>query len=302
MAHHTWIIAFSGGKDSTATLLWSLEQNPPDMKIVFFDTGAEWPETYDYLNLIERLLKIRITRLSGDQSLSELITSQGRWPAHQIRFCTRRLKAEVFENWIRTTNHPNPLVLFGQRKEESRNRARLLKYEPPPFGPAGAAVLRPVLDWTEQQVFDYLKRKGIPPNPAYSYPGVKRVSCAVCPLTGISNIIAFARAHPDRLKAYKSLEKIAGPWKKTISLYGSRRSISISDVESRANLNDADYVTTREASVLTGISPRMIRQKALKGELPNSRQINPGVRGSPWLIALQDLPVQQTCISGLCDI
>ena len=44
----TYIVAYSGGKDSSATLLWTLDNLPREkVRVVFCDTGAAWPETYD---------------------------------------------------------------------------------------------------------------------------------------------------------------------------------------------------------------------------------------------------------------
>jgi len=43
------IVSFSGGKDSTAMLLRMLELKMPVDKIVFADTGFEFPELYDYI-------------------------------------------------------------------------------------------------------------------------------------------------------------------------------------------------------------------------------------------------------------
>jgi len=48
-------VSYSGGKDSTATLLWTLSKyGKKDIVTVFNDTGAEFPETYEYLEYIEK--------------------------------------------------------------------------------------------------------------------------------------------------------------------------------------------------------------------------------------------------------
>lgn len=63
--HH--IIGLSGGKDSTVTLLLALARLPKlQIQPVFVDTGNEHPETYAYLDYLERHLSIQITRLKPD--------------------------------------------------------------------------------------------------------------------------------------------------------------------------------------------------------------------------------------------
>lgn len=48
---HKWVfVSFSGGKDSTAAYLKTVEQYPKHIiTCVFTDTAYEHPETYDYL-------------------------------------------------------------------------------------------------------------------------------------------------------------------------------------------------------------------------------------------------------------
>lgn len=63
------VISFSGGKDSTATLLLALQRVPRESLIpIFCDTGNEHEITYRYLDQIEQHLGIQIHRLKADFS------------------------------------------------------------------------------------------------------------------------------------------------------------------------------------------------------------------------------------------
>jgi len=60
------IVSLSGGKDSSALALY-LSQRYPQISVeyVFCDTGAELPETYEYLDRLEAFLGKEIKRLSA---------------------------------------------------------------------------------------------------------------------------------------------------------------------------------------------------------------------------------------------
>ena len=65
------ILSLSGGKDSTA-LAFFMKENMPDifekLEFVFYDTGCDLPETYDYLNKIEVFLNKKITKVIPEKS------------------------------------------------------------------------------------------------------------------------------------------------------------------------------------------------------------------------------------------
>ena len=47
-----YIVTFSGGKDSLATIIWA-KNNLPDFDVVFCDTGWEHEATYKHIKQIE---------------------------------------------------------------------------------------------------------------------------------------------------------------------------------------------------------------------------------------------------------
>lgn len=61
-------ISLSGGKDSTALLLFVLEKSIENIIPVFADTGNEHEQTYDYLEYLEQTLNIKITKVKADFS------------------------------------------------------------------------------------------------------------------------------------------------------------------------------------------------------------------------------------------
>src|SRR5579862_9164612 len=87
------------GKDSCATAIVQITRNPNlSYELFFSDVGSELPETYQWLDKVERKLNIKINRVG--ESLEQVIYNQGILPSPKVRFCTRIAKIEPMEKWI----------------------------------------------------------------------------------------------------------------------------------------------------------------------------------------------------------
>ena len=62
------ICGISGGKDSSALAVY-LRDRVPDLEYFFCDTGAELPETYEFLNRLEVALGKPIARINASRGL-----------------------------------------------------------------------------------------------------------------------------------------------------------------------------------------------------------------------------------------
>lgn len=94
------VLGISGGKDSSALAVY-LRDRVPQMEYYFCDTGAELPETYEYLSRLEAVLGKPIARLNPDRDFDHwLWIYQGALPSPQMRWCTKNLKIKPFEAWI----------------------------------------------------------------------------------------------------------------------------------------------------------------------------------------------------------
>ena len=118
--------------------------------------------------------RMRFPQVSGDLS---------------VRWCSSYLKIGVGEAYI--VNDPvfrqgKTLVLQGERAEESTNRAKYKRFEPHRSDNRDGKrvkrwvdVFRAVHAWSEQEVWDIMRKYGVNPHPAYHL-GLSRTSCMAC--------------------------------------------------------------------------------------------------------------------------
>lgn len=94
------VLGISGGRDSAALAIY-MRDRVPDMEYFFCDTGAELPETYEYLQRLEAALGKKIARLNADRDFDHYLWKfQGALPSAQMRWCTKYLKIKPLETWI----------------------------------------------------------------------------------------------------------------------------------------------------------------------------------------------------------
>jgi hypothetical protein len=143
-----------------------------------------------------------------------------RWPAMspdlRIRWCSPYVKIDVFRRVL--NNHPtyqgtkdNPkkiLVITGERREESPNRARYLEQEIHACNSTKRIVhaWRPVIDWSEQQIWDEYEKRRFLPHPAYLL-GWNRTSCFGCIFSTADLWAMMREIAPERFNRLLQVEK-----------------------------------------------------------------------------------------------
>lgn len=197
------IVSFSGGKDSLASLLWVRNNLTKDFITVFCDTGWEHPLTYKYIEEVQEQLGLNLITVKSKKfnGMVDLTKKKSRWPSSQRRFCTSELKTIPMIDYILDEVNDDVLIIQGIRAAESAKRAEMskqctyFKYYVQPYGKDKNGkdkyhtyrrkdvlafrkkyaddLLRPVFDWSAQQVIDYILENGIQPNPLYRM-GYKR--------------------------------------------------------------------------------------------------------------------------------
>jgi 3'-phosphoadenosine 5'-phosphosulfate sulfotransferase (PAPS reductase)/FAD synthetase len=219
------LVPLSGGKDSQACLKLALEtHSSAEVRGLFCDTQWEHPLTMRHLEMLRDLYgPVRIDRVS-DGSVPDQILKHRGFPLGGNRFCTEELKiwptkryckALAEEQGSRLTNKKRKIsasddggfqVWYGMRSAESgERRARyqdkidmelyppheVLKKYPQYLAKLGVRFRLPILDWSTEEVFDYLggrptKERPTQANPLYQW--FDRVGCFPCQVSGDKNM------------------------------------------------------------------------------------------------------------------
>lgn len=217
------LVAYSGGKDSQACLLWAVKRyGVKNIEAVFCDTGWEHPATYKHIIDTTTVLGVKLVTVKSKKydGMIDLAEKKKRFPSSQARFCTSELKSIPFIDYVlEQTEHL--LVIQGIRALESHSRSqmqkqcRYFKYYFEDYNDKGKThtyrkkdiqewvklysddILRPVFDWTGQQVIDYIIENGQEPNPLYKQ-GFKRVGCFPCIMSGHKEVHEIIKRYPER--------------------------------------------------------------------------------------------------------
>lgn len=207
------ILSISGGKDSTATMLWLIEHGIEHRRI-FADTGFEADETYAYLDLLRaRIGPIEVVR--ADLDMIGQIRKRVGFPARMQRWCTRKLKLEPLHAAHRATTglppspgkhdrHVNTLSVVGMRSDESEDRKLLPEWDDDVEW--GGWVWRPLIAWKVTDVLAIHHRHGVPVNPLYKR-GHGRVGCYPCIYSTKEEIRLLAEHTPERVAMLADLER-----------------------------------------------------------------------------------------------
>lgn len=201
-----YLVSLSGGKDSTACLLWALDNIDKDKIIPYYmDTKWEHDSVYEYLEYLEKELDIKITRIESE-GMEALCERKRMMPNRIYRFCSENLKKipatqYLYENFYK--KGIDFINIIGKRRDESPNRANTEIYEEYEASFNGEKFvvknLNPIAYWNTQKVFDYLKSHNIEVNPLYKK-GFSRVGCYPCIFARKYELVMMEDKYKKRLR------------------------------------------------------------------------------------------------------
>jgi 3'-phosphoadenosine 5'-phosphosulfate sulfotransferase (PAPS reductase)/FAD synthetase len=173
-------VCFSGGKDSTAMLLKLIEKKIPFDEVVFADTLFEYPELYSYIDYVEKLIGITITRLkppsnTWDKWFYGKVTRgnyKGKVRGYPLVlspcYYSRETKLNPMTRYMKDAKTKYIGIAFDEKR-------RLKTTDP--------TISYPLADWemTEKDCAEYLDSKGLH-NPIYDR--YNRSGCFLCQKQG----------------------------------------------------------------------------------------------------------------------
>lgn len=198
-----YFVAFSGGKDSQ-TLLWLVQQAKVKYKAYYSVT------TNDPLQNVQFIRKYykEVIFLHPKDNFYSLVEKNG-LPLRQMRYCCRVLKESAGAGFA---------TLVGVRREESVGRSKydfvdvvsrrkehkervggydlddIIAVNHQCIKGKDKVLLRPILDFTEKDVWTIINEFHLPKNPCYEKVG--RVGCIFCPFSSRQTIERYCIEFP----------------------------------------------------------------------------------------------------------
>ena len=184
-------LSYSGGKDSDVILELAKMAGIP-YRAIYKNT------TIDPKGTIAHAKEMGAEVIRPKETFFQLVSKKG-FPSRFARFCCSALKEyKICDRAIQ-----------GIRRSESRKRAE--KYKEPEVcrvysSKEKVKVYLPILEWTDQDVAEFIKERNIKCHPLYYRGGgfdvTQRLGCMGCPLASRNKRIQFFKENPKWLKAW----------------------------------------------------------------------------------------------------
>lgn len=202
---YDYILNYGAGVNSTALLILLAngglaDMDPRKLLVLFADTGAERPPTYEYVNLIRGycLQKgISFETVRAQYTLEEYVCYSGILPSRFIRWCTQRLKIRPIRRRAGMHDVAKPYQqLIGFSADESTRARQENLYE-------NAVERFPLIEWgfTRKDCMLIIKGEKL------AVP--EKSSCFCCPFQRLSSFVLLAKRYPELAKRATKLEMLA---------------------------------------------------------------------------------------------
>lgn len=228
-------LSFGGGVNSVAMLLLLLKEKGSYDEAIFVDHGADWPETYEYFNMLQEWLAEnghdQITVLSPDigtvegqrfDRLFDYYEFKKNVPTRRYRDCTRRAKIAPIRKYVET-----PCFMLLGISDDEAHRAKI----------STKKSIENRYPLIEREISRDDCKKIIASS---GLPVPIRSGCFCCPFQRKSQFRTLRRKHPDLFCQIEKIENAAAKEHSGRNVY--LKGVPIRDYidESQMSLFDAD--------------------------------------------------------------
>jgi phosphoadenosine phosphosulfate reductase len=148
----------------------------PDIPVLFLETGYHFPETYAYRDQMTAQMHLNLVNLASKQTVAAQESEFGvLYQSAPDRCCGMRKVEPLFRGL-----GDYGVWFTALRRDQSPTRANLRAVDQFKL-PTGKELVKvsPLADWTNADVWSYLKQRGIPVLPLYNQ-GYTSIGCAPC--------------------------------------------------------------------------------------------------------------------------
>lgn len=209
-------VNFSGGKDSSAVLLLAKEIAPKNTEAIYMTTRMELPGTIEFVQQEAKRLNVylHITDPVIDYLGDFIYWARhfGYFPSFGYNYCNSRLKIRASRKYLRKLHgHKTMFRLNGVRQQESSRRKKMYAekgFVVPDGDLAGSYIVYPILEWTGNDVKEYLALNNFESHKQYSAFGVS--GCAYCPFYQVEIYQRILNVYPEIYDEIIKLEEELG--------------------------------------------------------------------------------------------
>ena len=166
-------LSSSFGADS-AVMLHLSTQVKPDLRVVTVDTGMLFPETIQFRTELLKRLKLNLRVYCIPPTDEVLVDSAGQlWLTNPAACCSDE-KRRLFDLAKKELGLRAWLTGIRRDQTETRRNSTIVARDH-----AGLLKISPILDWTAEQVDDYMRQNDLPYHPLHEK-GYLSIGCACC--------------------------------------------------------------------------------------------------------------------------
>lgn len=151
-----------GAQAAVALHLVAAQQ--PHIPVILIDTGYLFPETYQFVEQLKKQLSLNIQTFSGRQSIAEFEAQHGKLWEKGREGLDQYLEIRKVEPMRRALQTLGTSTWFaGLRRSQAESRAKLNPLEVRD----GRFKVHPIFDWSDRDVYLYLKAHSLPYHPLW---------------------------------------------------------------------------------------------------------------------------------------